>query len=65
MNFYKEIEREFKEAGILGGIYPVPEELKPTSEDYADLERRIGIRVHENEVMMAESELLAARTALY
>ena len=34
-------------------------------EDYAELERRIAIRVHENEIMMAESELLAARTALY
>ena len=65
MSFYKEIEREFKAAGIAGGIRPVPEELRPTREDYAELERRIAIRVRVNEVMMAESELLAARTALY
>ena len=65
MSFYKEIEREFKAAGIEGGIRPVPEELRPTREDYAELERRIAIRTHENEIMMAESELLAARTALY
>lgn len=61
MSFYKEIEREFKAAGIAGGIRPVSEELRPTREDYAELERRIAVRVHENEVMMAESELLADR----
>ena len=64
MNFYKELEREFKAAGIEGGVIPVPAELRPTAEDFGELERRIAMRVHENEVMMAESELLAARTAL-
>lgn len=64
MNFYDEIEREFKAAGIAGGIRPVPEELRPTREDYAELERRIAIRIHENEVMMAESKWLADRIPL-
>lgn len=62
MNFYKEIEHELNNAGILGSICSVPEELKPTSEDYADLERRIGIKVHENEIMMAESKLFASQS---
>ncbi len=65
MNFYEELDREFKAAGIKGKIVNVPEELRPTAADFADLERRIAIRAHENEVMMAESELLAARTALF
>lgn len=64
MSFYEELEREFKAAGIAGSIRPVPEGLKPTREDFAELERRVAIRVHENEIMMAESELLAARMAL-
>ncbi len=64
MNFYKELERECISAGLSGKVIPVPQELRPTNYDYADLERRIAIRVHENEIMMAESELLAARTAL-
>ena len=64
MNFYKELEREFKSAGLTGAIVSVPEELIPTSEDYAKLENAIAIRVHENEVMMAESELLAAKKTM-
>ena len=55
MSFYEELDREFKAAGIAGGIIPVPEELSPTPKDYAELERKIAIRVRENEIMMEES----------
>lgn len=65
MNFYMELEREFTSAGLSGRVISIPEELKPTSADFAEIERNIAIKVHENEVMMTESELLATRTALY
>ena len=55
MNFYDELEREFKNAGINGKVIPVPDELKPTPEDFTELDRRIAIRTRENEIMMAES----------
>ena len=63
MNFYDELEREFKNAGINGKVIPVPDELKPTPEDFAELDRRIAIRTRENEIMMAES-IKYAKTSL-
>ena len=55
MDFYKELDREFKNAGLKGRIVEVPPELRPTPEDFAELERKIAIRTHENEIMMEES----------
>ena len=59
MNFYEELEQEFKNAGINGRIISVPEELKPTAQDIADLDQRIAIRCAENERMMSESAMYA------
>ena len=56
MNFYEEFEREMKNANLKGAkIIPVPEELRPTSEDFAKLEKSIAIKVRENEIMLEES----------
>ena len=62
MNFYEELEREFKNAGIKGKIVPVPEELKPTPKDFAELEARIEKRMEENRNMMFLSEIYAANS---
>lgn len=49
----------------LGGkVVDIPPEDKGTSKDWAILERKIALRVHENEIMMTQSELNAARSAL-
>lgn len=52
MNFYEEIEREFKNVGINGRIVPVPEELKPTTNDFNELDNIIEIKCEENRNMM-------------
>ena len=59
MNFYKEVINEFKNAGIQGKIKPVPDSLRPTCNDFADLEKRISIRVYENAIMIEKSKILA------
>ena len=64
MGFYEELEREFKNAGINGRIISVPEDLKPTAQDIADLDQRIAIRCAENERMMFESAMYAAEHSL-
>ena len=61
MNFYEELDREFKNAGIEGfKIISVPEELRPTAKDYAELEAIIEKRMEENRNMMFLSEIYAA-----
>ncbi|MBR1376595.1 MAG: hypothetical protein IJ565_02155 [Bacilli bacterium] len=62
MSFYEEIEREFKNAGIEGKIVPVPEELKPTPKDFAELEARIERGMEENRNMLFLSEIYAANS---
>ena len=59
MNFYKELEREFKNAGLDGEIIPVPEELKPTPKDFAELDRKIFERTEETRNMLFLSEMYA------
>ena len=59
MNFYKELEREFKNAGLDGKIISVPEELKPISKDFAELDRRIFEKTEENINMLFLSEMYA------
>ena len=59
MNFYKELEREFKNAGLDGKIISVPEELKPTSKDFAELDRRIFEKTEETKNMLFLSEMYA------
>lgn len=64
MNFNEEIEIELQELNLGGQVVPIQPEDKGTSEDWAILERKIALRVHENEIMMTQSELYAARSAL-
>ena len=60
MNFYEELEGEFKNAGIKGKIVPVSEDLKPIPIDIAELDARIEKRIEENRNMMFLSEMYAA-----
>lgn len=64
MNFNEEMERELKELNLGGGVVLIQPEDRGTSNDWAVLERKIALRVHENEIMMTQSELNAARSAL-
>ena len=64
MNFYEELEQGFKDAGINARTIPVPENLKPTAQDIADLDQRIAIRCAENERMMFKSAMYAAEHSL-
>ena len=59
MNFYEELKQNFNEAGIEGGIIEVPPELKPTPEDYRELERRIALRTAENDRVLDQSMIIA------
>ncbi|MBQ9029660.1 hypothetical protein IJ114_02750 [Candidatus Saccharibacteria bacterium] len=59
MNFYEEVARECKAANIDVKIIEVPSHLKPTSEDYAELERKIALRCSETDRMLRMSELYA------
>ena len=64
MNFNKEMERELEELNLGGRVVSIQPEDRGTSNDWAVLERKIALRVHENEIMMTQSELNAARSAL-
>ena len=64
MNFNEEIERELQELNLGGKVVDIQQADKGTPADWANLERRIALRVHENEIMMTQSELNAARSAL-
>ena len=50
MNWYEEMARELINAGMTTGckITDIPDDLKPTKEDFAELERKISIRIEEN-----------------
>lgn len=64
MNFNEEMEIELQELNLGGQVVPIQPEDRGTSEDWAVLESKIALRVHENEIMMTQSELYAARSAL-
>ncbi|MCI6242098.1 MAG: hypothetical protein MR646_02145 [Agathobacter sp.] len=64
MNFNEEMDRELSDLNLGGKVVDIPPEDKGTSKDWAILERKIALRVHENEIMMTQSELNAARSAL-
>lgn len=64
MNFNEEIERELAGLNLGGKVVDIRQEDKGTLKDWAALERKIALRVHENEIMMTQSELNAARSAL-
>ena len=55
MNFYKELAREMKNAGLECEIIEVPKELRPTPKDFAELETQISMRLQENEIMLEKS----------
>ena len=62
MNFYDELEREMKAAGLSGRKVPVPEELRETPKDRAELDRKCEIRCEENRKMMILSEQYASNS---
>ena len=62
MNFYKELERECKAAGLDVEVIPVPDELIPTPEDYAELDRNVWIRTEANREMLQLSEQYASES---
>ena len=62
MNFYDELEKEMKAAGLSGRKVPVPEELIPTPKDRAELDRNCEIRCEENRQMMILSEINASNS---
>ena len=64
MNFNEEMEKELQELNLGGKVVDIRTEDKGTPDDWAALERKIALRVHENEIMMTQSELNAARSAL-
>ena len=59
MNFYEELDKEFKNAELNGKITSVPEELKPTPNDFEDLDRKVLERTEENRRMLFLSEMYA------
>lgn len=63
MSFIEEVFEEIEEYGT-AEIENVPSTEKGTSKDWIELEDRISLYVRENEVIMAESELNAALSAL-
>lgn len=63
MNFNEEMEIELAEFGT-GKLEVTPEDERATVEDWRNLEKRIELCVRENEAMMSQSELNAARSAL-
>ena len=60
MNFYEELDKEMKAAGLKGKIIQVPTELRPTVKDFTELDARIEKRMEENRNMMFLSEIYAA-----
>jgi hypothetical protein len=64
MNFNEEFEREMAGLNFGGRVVDIRQEDKGTPEDWAVLEKKIALRVHENEIMMTQSEMNAARSAL-
>ena len=59
MNFYAELAQEMKAAGLEGKVVEVPDELKPTPSDFAEINRRTEIRCREVDIMLAESLMYA------
>lgn len=59
-----EMEQLFKELGLEGGVRKLTVEEKAKPSDWTKIENCINIKVRENEAMLAQSELNAARSAL-
>ena len=57
MTFNEEIANAFKEAGLEGEIKEVPPHLRPTPQDYLELEKNIALKCAENDKMRRLSEL--------
>ena len=64
MNFNDEIAKEQEGLNLGGKVVDIQQEDQGTLEDWAVLEKNIALRIHENEIMMTQSELNAARSAL-
>ena len=61
MNFYEELKQEFENAGLKGEIKTLPKDKRPTEKDLLELERRIALRIKENEDMMFMSDIYAQK----
>ena len=62
MNFYDELEREMKAAGLSGRKVRVPEEFIPTPKDIAELARNCEIRGEETRQMLISSSINASNS---
>ena len=58
-NFNEEMLRELKDLNLGGKVIQIRNEDKGTGKDWAELEARIAIRTHENDIMMEQSILNA------
>lgn len=63
MNFNEEMAEKLSNFKN-GKLEIIKEDEKASDTDWKDLERRIELCVRENEAMMSQSELNAARSAL-
>jgi hypothetical protein len=64
MNYNKEMASEFKKIGISFEVKKISNEKKGNYVDWNRLETKIACRTRENEIMLTQSELNAARSAL-
>lgn len=64
MNYNKEMASEFKKIGIGFEVKKISNEKKGNYVDWNRLETKIACRTRENEIMLTQSELNAARSAL-
>jgi hypothetical protein len=58
MNFNEEFEREMAGLNFGGRVVDIRQEDKGTPEDWAVLEKKIALRVHENEIMMTQNKFI-------
>ncbi len=64
MNYNKEMASEFKKIGISFEVKKISNEKKGNYVDWNRLETKIACRTRDNEIMLTQSELNAARSAL-
>jgi hypothetical protein len=63
MTFNEEMEKELADfSNARRRVIPVEE--RPTVKDWRELEKKIALYVSENEAIMSQSEINAARSAL-
>lgn len=58
------LNRIMRDMGLKSQITKLPKRMRPSANDYIELERSIAIDINENEDMLAKSEILASRCPL-